>query len=96
MLIIHHANEVWEDGQAEHVPSYSKVKLSTELTIHIKNGLLNIYHAAKCTRTSYRDISAVFSKVSRGLSFEWMDLFSQNNHDFLEFLKMMLISTDML
>lgn len=46
MLIIHHANEVWEDGQAEHVPSYSKVKLSTELTILNKNALLfNIYHA---------------------------------------------------
>lgn len=33
MLIIHHANEGLEDGQAEHVPSYAKVKLSTELTI---------------------------------------------------------------
>lgn len=33
MLIIHHANEVLEDGQAEHVPSNAKVKLSTELTI---------------------------------------------------------------
>lgn len=36
MLIIHHANEVWEDGQAEHVP-YSKVKLSTEFTINKNN-----------------------------------------------------------
>lgn len=50
MLIIHHANEVWEDGQAEHVPSYSKVKLSTELTILNK----------KCSIISNLSISQIY------------------------------------
>lgn len=54
MLIIHHANEAWEDGQDEHVSFYSKVKLSTKLTIQNKNApLIKLCNAAKCTWDKY-------------------------------------------